>query len=374
MLVGYEEFLKVCQDEARLGCVMLVTDEHDDVAEFKRSTLINPALNKLLLDNNFAVWGGDVREREAWSAAQKLQATTYPFVAFLSLQPRRGSSARSTSSPTLTILSRHQGPATDNGPTSAERLCDHLERQLVPRAKPFLDRIHATRLERLRERRLREEQERAHAEAMRKDKERIEAKIAEVEAARLAKEAEAAAKREEEAEDVRRAEWADTKMAWRRYARARMVPPEPSVGQGRGSTRVMVRLPDGTRLVRTFGADADLTALYAYVDAAFIPSSMHKGGDPREPPVGIAEGEAGVVEQVSLRGSADAFWGFHLAFGFPRREVPWMPGKKIDSVEGFRGGGPLVVELVDQGAPRRKSGESARTKPVDHDGYDTESD
>lgn len=32
-----------------------------------RSTLTDPALVKLLYDNNVAVWGGDVRDTEAWS-------------------------------------------------------------------------------------------------------------------------------------------------------------------------------------------------------------------------------------------------------------------------------------------------------------------
>jgi FAS-associated factor 2 len=74
VLSSYEEFLKACQDGARLGCVVLVTDEHDDVAQFKRGTLTNPAFVKLLSDNNFLVWGGDVRDREAWSGKSNLQS------------------------------------------------------------------------------------------------------------------------------------------------------------------------------------------------------------------------------------------------------------------------------------------------------------
>jgi FAS-associated factor 2 len=35
---SYEAFLKACQKEARIGCVVLVSEEHDDVAEFKRFT------------------------------------------------------------------------------------------------------------------------------------------------------------------------------------------------------------------------------------------------------------------------------------------------------------------------------------------------
>lgn len=36
MLGTYEEMLKRCQTEAKVGCVILVSEEHDDVTEFKR--------------------------------------------------------------------------------------------------------------------------------------------------------------------------------------------------------------------------------------------------------------------------------------------------------------------------------------------------
>lgn len=36
-LGGYEEAMRLCQKELRLGCVILVSEEHEDVGEFKRS-------------------------------------------------------------------------------------------------------------------------------------------------------------------------------------------------------------------------------------------------------------------------------------------------------------------------------------------------
>lgn len=36
IICGYEEFLRTCQRELKIGCVILVTEEHDDTAEFKR--------------------------------------------------------------------------------------------------------------------------------------------------------------------------------------------------------------------------------------------------------------------------------------------------------------------------------------------------
>jgi FAS-associated factor 2 len=84
----YEEMLKLCQREMKIGCVILVSEEHDDVLEFKRyiyitesnvvvyfylttffarSTLTDSAFVNTLCDNDIIVWGGDVRDQEAWS-------------------------------------------------------------------------------------------------------------------------------------------------------------------------------------------------------------------------------------------------------------------------------------------------------------------
>ncbi len=37
------------------------------VCFFCRSTLTDPGFVKILHENDIAVWGGDVRDREAWS-------------------------------------------------------------------------------------------------------------------------------------------------------------------------------------------------------------------------------------------------------------------------------------------------------------------
>ncbi|KAF4566349.1 hypothetical protein EYR36_011775 [Pleurotus pulmonarius] len=63
----YEEVLRTCDREARVGCVVLVSEEHDDTREFKRSTLTDPVLVKTLHDNGVLVWGADVGDSEGWS-------------------------------------------------------------------------------------------------------------------------------------------------------------------------------------------------------------------------------------------------------------------------------------------------------------------
>ncbi|KDR79095.1 hypothetical protein GALMADRAFT_242958 [Galerina marginata CBS 339.88] len=369
----YEDMLRMCQREAKIGCVILVSDEHDDVPEFKRSTLTDPIFVKTLFDNDIIVWGGDVRDRDPWSAAEKLQATTYPFVAFLALQPRRGpmssSSSSSTSPPSLTVLSRHQGKSIPaSSPTSAQSLVDHLEQQLLPRVKPFLDSITAEQRERERDRHIREEQDRAFQNTARRDKERIEGKIAaeraEREARRMA-EAEAhlaEQRRAREAELARQRE--NDRMDWRRWTRRAIVNAQP-MRSVTSSLRIAIRLPNGARVVHSFPQSASLTTLYAFVDSQFIPPQILASDDPVSLPGLKGVGESALESHISTH--QDQYWGFRVASAYPRVEIPWKPAAKLSDVDQLKGGGQVVVELVQGGrsAAIQQDGE-------DDDGYHTE--
>jgi FAS-associated factor 2 len=66
-LCGYEEFLRMCVREKKVGCVVLVSEEHDDVLGFKRGTLVDQGLVRRMYEAGVLCWGGDVRDREAWS-------------------------------------------------------------------------------------------------------------------------------------------------------------------------------------------------------------------------------------------------------------------------------------------------------------------
>ncbi|KAF9443437.1 hypothetical protein P691DRAFT_808971 [Macrolepiota fuliginosa MF-IS2] len=381
VISSYEEFLRTCQRELKVGCVILLTEEHDDTAEFKRATLTNPDFVRALYNNNILVWGGDVRDLEAWNASEKLQATTYPFIAFVALQPRRAptssSSSRSSSSsqqPVLTVLSRHQGKPypSGTGPTSAQVIIDHLDRQLFPRVNPFLESLRAQQRERERDRQLREEQDRAFQEAARRDKERIEAKIAaeraEIEARRKAEEEArlVALKREEEAAQAKRKE--EIRMNWRRWARKAVVGPTAVAG---GNLRIAVRLATGTRLVQSFAPTTSLTALYAFVDSQMIPSQFGPQDDPATPPEGVETGEKAIENQIGVCGGAVEWWGFQLATAYPRSEIPWRRGVQLGELSVLKGGGQIVVEML--GSPRNSVERSAGGEDDDDD-YKTESD
>jgi len=314
------------------------------------------------------------------TASEKLQATTYPFIAFIAMQPRRTpTSSRSSSSsqqPVLTVLSRHQGkpypPGT--GPTSAQAILDHLDRQLLPRVQPHLERLQNEQREREQERQLREEQDRAFQQAAKRDKERIEAKIAtgraEAEARWKAdEEARAAAAKEKEVAEAKRKE--QLRMNWRRWTRRNVV--SPLVGAG-GNLRFAIRLATGARLVQSFASTASLTSLYAYVDAQLVPSHFSPEDDPSIVPEGSETGEKAIEDKIQGTGGTE-WWGFRLVTVYPRMEIPWERDVQLGDLAVLKGGGQIVVEMSGDSRSSIECSTSVKDGvDDDSDGYKTESD
>lgn len=65
-LGGYDAALKAAQRDARVLCVILTSEEHDDVPAFRRDVLTDPEFVRTLTDNHMITWGGDVRERDGY--------------------------------------------------------------------------------------------------------------------------------------------------------------------------------------------------------------------------------------------------------------------------------------------------------------------
>ena len=316
-------------------------------------------------------------------AAHKLHATTYPFVAFAALQPQRApaSGTSSSSSPTMTILSRHAGIEA----TTTEKLLSHLTDALIPRVKPLLDRLKGDERRREQERFMRAEQDRAYREAMNRDRERIERKIREEQEAQKRAEVERIAEEKrlkaEEEERARKEDWDRNRMEWRRYLRRlSMTNPAPSAG-----LRIGIRMPDGTRRIRIFGPRDSLTTLYGFVDSHFIPSDLVADQDPTSPPSSPSSGETAVQEEIAGSTShPEQWWKFRLATSYPKKAVPWRPNTTLGGITGLEDGVQLVVEPVRDADSRkpRKSLESRSSSAASTiksggdsaDEYDTESD
>lgn len=122
VISGYEEFLRTCQRELKIGCVILLTEEHDDTPEFKRwrtsvlftfiqadirfrATLTNPDFVGALYNNDILVWGGDVRDLEAWNGPLNFDSSGLNRSPLL--QPPKNSRQQHT--PSLPLL--HSSPS-----------------------------------------------------------------------------------------------------------------------------------------------------------------------------------------------------------------------------------------------------------------------
>lgn len=135
--------------------------------------MTNEEFVKCLRDNEILIWGADIRSKEGYQSkfivtlcfhanhgavSQTLQTTTYPALSFFSLMPIGSSSGSSSSNSKFTILTTVQGsPSTT---TSAPALIQLITNTIIPRTRPFLNRLRRERQALEESRRVREEQDR----------------------------------------------------------------------------------------------------------------------------------------------------------------------------------------------------------------------
>ncbi|EPQ28534.1 uncharacterized protein PFL1_03838 [Pseudozyma flocculosa PF-1] len=328
---GYSDALKLAKEQIKILMVVLTSREHGDAEHFRRKVLVDEELVELVSRPDFVVWGGDVREREAYQVATQLEATTYPFVAFIALQPARAArraassqSGASSSSPRPAVLSRLEGsPMTA---TSAQSISSHIADVLLPRTRTYLDRLRSEKRRREIERELKAEQDRAYEEASRRDAERVARKREEERQRALEAERQRRAQAELEAQQQKR-------RAWLGWAKRHLVPEEPSAGQP--AIRLAFRLPDGKNLSRSFQPSDRLESVFAYVETH----------------------AAGVDEQDSAALSVppseyEHRYDFTLVLGYPRKQIgPELlavgadgSGKTLGDIDGLAPSANLIVE------------------------------
>lgn len=245
---GYTQALTRAKTELKFLVVILQSSEHDNTDQFNRFTLTDDSLIEFLKEKEIIVWGGDIREAEAYQVSGTLQATTFPFVAVIALSIPN---AAMNSSAKMAVIDRIEGP------TPAGTLIQRLTHSLARHA-PQLSRQRHEREQREVERRIRSEQDAAYQSAAAADAERIRRAREEVE--RQKREQQEAAERESKLANLEQ-----QKQAWRAYAKAHLVKAEPAPGAGVG--RFGIRLANGERLVRRFTSQDTLEDLFVFVDS-----------------------------------------------------------------------------------------------------------
>ncbi|GAA5911093.1 hypothetical protein JCM5296_002457 [Sporobolomyces johnsonii] len=263
---GYEHALRKARDEMRLMMVVLTCEENDADEAFKRDVLTNEELVKALNEENVLVWGGDVMERDAYQVGRTLSYTSLPFIAFISLQPS-SSPGSTSSSPRLSLITRLE-PTPSTPSLSASLVHTHLVTAVLPKSKPYLSRLAQQKLAREQERRRREEAERRENETARRDEERILA-LRRRDDERKRDEAQRRERDEREArERAEKERVAELAQRWRRWKRRELAlrgEPEGAVGAA-AAIKVVVRLGNGRRVMRSFAGDEPTEEVYAWVE------------------------------------------------------------------------------------------------------------
>ena len=225
-----------------------------------------------------------------YEVAGTLIASTFPSLYFFSLLAGHAGAA-----PKLNIVSYLAGsPSTS---TSASNVLQTLNNTVSPRTSAFLSRVRRERAQLEEARHLREEQDRAFAQAEAKDRERV---LAARESARREEEERQREQRDKETKEQE----AKKRGLWRRYARKHLLPPPPA--SAAGAIRVAMRTPlNANRNVRLFAPGSSTEELFVYAETLLIPDDEPAQDDPDSPPAGFTPPN-----------------DFIIVTSFPRKEVP----------------------------------------------------
>ncbi|CAH1760431.1 12395_t:CDS:2 [Entrophospora sp. SA101] len=215
---SFSQAFDQAKNDVHFLMVILETDEHDNTDKFNRITL---------------------------------QATTYPFIAFIVLQPPNGSSG---SSQKMTVVDRIEGF------TTTENIVTRLTNQ-VNRHEMSLRRMRNERAEREAARQIRDQQDMAYQASLLADQEKERKAHELAEAKRLAEEN---AKKEK----IQRKLTEEKKLKWRRWALSAL-PDEPPESD-KNVARLSFRLANGERVVRRFKPDDTVEMMYVFVDTYFL--------------------------------------------------------------------------------------------------------
>jgi FAS-associated factor 2 len=242
---GYNMALETAHRELKFLLVLLLSPEHDDTPAWVKDTLLSREVTEYVHENrkDVLLWGGNVRDSEAYQVANSLRCTKFPFACVIVHTPNVSSTAMSTI-----------GKITGN--TLPSEFVSKL-RTIVGQNKESLDRLRSRRTEQQASQTLRQEQDSAYERSLARDRER----------ARQRREAEAARQREEQAEAERIAaeeKYVSDLKQWKKWrVQSLLEEPGPEI---KDAVRISIRLPSGERVIRRFAPNASLEEIYAFVE------------------------------------------------------------------------------------------------------------
>lgn len=232
---GYTQALTVAKRDLLYLLVFLSSEEHDDNDKFCRGTLTNPELIEFLNQHKVLVWGGNVRNTEAFQVSNTLQATTYPFLAIIALQTTTGTSK-------MSVIDRLEGPVT---PAAVMRRFETA----MTRTGSNLQQLRMEREQRELERKLRQEQDHAYHASLLADQEKERKIKQEREAAKLAQ--------------IEKMQQEKNKKLYIQYLYGQF---KKEQEDDEKMTNISFRLVNGERVIRKFKGSDSLETLYQFIE------------------------------------------------------------------------------------------------------------
>lgn len=242
---------------------------------------------------------------------------------------------------------------------SASHISAHLESTVLTKVKPYLARLAHDKRERERVRIERERRELEHATVAKRDEERILSIRRAIEIKQREELAEAEERERRRLRDVEARRRARRAREWRIETRATKFGPlveQPKEGDGDGAVRVVVRLGNGKRAMRTFSNRESVRTIYEWVEC-----ELGLDEDDRIAAAASEEEDDSGDDQEGERGDYVQKFAFRLATTFPRRviELPRdMFEKAAPATSSSR-------RSLDSSAPSRESFDSLESQRRD---------
>lgn len=234
----YNQALDEAKRELKCLLVYLHSDSHEDTEEFCRTILTNQQFIDFLTQNQLIFWSSSVEYSEGHRVSVQLRESTYPYLALIGLKQNR-----------MVVIKKFEGK------TTIESLLTQLKLSIDSTADS-LRLAREEREERNMNQLIRQQQDEAFAESLRADQEKERKKTEE----KNKKEAEERAKKDKELEANQRKE----RLLELRESLVNAIPPEPDTNDS-NATKIVIKLPNGTRLERRFLKTQSVKYLYYFV-------------------------------------------------------------------------------------------------------------
>lgn len=235
---SYNQALDEAKRELKFLLVYLHCEDHQDTDQFCRTVITNQRFIDFLSENNLLFWSASVTSNEGYRVSQHLRESTYPFLALIVVKHNRMVVVRKLegTQPLDTLLTELKLSIEENESGLTAARIDRQQREMNTL--------------------LRREQDEAFAESLKADQEKERKKMAE----KTKKEAEEKAKKEKELEESKRKE----RLLLLRDVLVSEIPAEPEP-KDPNSCKIVIKLPNGTRLERRFNKSQSIRYLYYFV-------------------------------------------------------------------------------------------------------------